>query len=307
MTADKSEDQQDQILDFLPEAELLAIPESNFSPGVLAAIWERKAAFKEEQAETDLIIRHDRLQQRAELSREHDGDRQHAETLFRQRMLEVEERSERLLQRAQEEELLAREHLNRVESHALVLGDGRRAYVDGKDNFRDESGATLRDGDKEEASRLHAAHPDASTWSEHTEAVQRQENAQQLREKVEKLRQDAAREDGKDLSTDQLDAKGKDYVRRLSNYENDLQTLADKNAGGSTHEQVTDDTLGGSDYMAAYGGTDRTTSYAAKLDTAPRTATVSKDFAAAAAGQGAPVKPVPAGTAPATPGTAPSA
>jgi hypothetical protein len=144
MTADKSEEQPEQILEFLPEAELLAIPESNFSPGILAAIWQRKATLKEEQVETELTLRHDRLQQRAELSREHDAEHLRAEILFRERMQEVEERSERLLVCAQEEELLAREHLKQVESRALVLADGRRAYVDGTDNYRDENGAALR-------------------------------------------------------------------------------------------------------------------------------------------------------------------
>lgn len=307
MTADKSDDQQDQILDVLPEAELLAIPESNFSPGVLTAVWERKAALKEEQIETELVLKHDRLQQRAELSQEHDGDRRRAETVFRERMHEIEDRSEALLVRVQEEELLAHEHRRQVESHALVLSDGRRAYVDGKDNYRDEKGTTIRGDDKEEASRLHAAHPDASTWSEHAEAVQREESAQQLREKVEKLHQDAAREDGKGLSTDQLDARSQDYERRLSNYENNLQALADKNAADSSQGQVTDATLGGSDYMAAYGATDRTTSYAATLDKTSRAGTMTKDFATAAAGQGAPVKPAAPVPATAIPGSAPSA
>lgn len=35
MTADKSEDKQNQILDSLPEAELVDIPESNFGPAIL--------------------------------------------------------------------------------------------------------------------------------------------------------------------------------------------------------------------------------------------------------------------------------
>jgi hypothetical protein len=305
MTADKSEDQQDQILDFLPEAELLDIPESNFSPGVLAAIWQRKAALKEEQAETGLTLRHDRLQQRTELSREHDDDRRRAEFLFRQKMAEIEERSERLLQRAQDEELLAREHLKQVQSRALVLVDGRRAYVDGKDNYRDESGATLRDGDKEEASRLHAAHPNAATWSERAEAVQRQEKTRVITEKIENLRRDAAGEDGKHLSARELDDKSKVYEQRLSGYENDLKAMEDKNAVGPAHQQVTDDVLGGADYMAAYER-ERTTSFAATLATAPRTTTVAKDFAAATAGQAAPVKPRAPGPAPANPNNAPS-
>jgi hypothetical protein len=304
MTADQPDDQQEELLDFLPQAELLEIPESNFSPGLLSFIWQRKAAISEEQAEVNLALRRDRFQQQVEQSKKRDDEHLRAEILFHEKMQEIQERTEQLLIRAQEEELLANEHMRQVEKRALVLCDGRRAYVDGKDDYRDEKGAVLQGADKEEAQRLREAKPNAATWSEHAEAAQRQEEARHLKEDVQKLHDDAGKENGQGLSTDELDAKRKNYDLSLSDYESKLRDLADKNATGS--EKVTDDALGGSDYMAAYGGTERTISFASTLDK-PQAATMGAAFTAAAAGQGAPVKPASAVPAPANPATAPSA
>jgi hypothetical protein len=301
MTADQSNDQQEELLDFLPEAELLEIPESNFGPGLLSALWQRKATVAEERAEAELTLRHDRFQH-MELSKKHDDERFRAEVLFHEKMQEIQDRTDQLLIRAQEEERLAKEHMQLVETRALVLGDGRRAYVDGKDSYRDESGAILQGVDKEEAHRLHEARPEAATWSERAGAIQREESTQNLRAKIEKLHEDAAKEDSRGLSPDQLDAKSADYEHRLAESESKLQALAAQNADGA--QQISDETLGG-DYMATYGGTQRTTSFAATLDTS-RNTTMSNEFTAAAAGQGAPVKLAPATPAPAIP-AAPSA
>ena len=48
----------------------------------------------------------------------------------------------------------------------------------------------------------------AATWAEKTDAEQQVEQTRQLREKVQKLHDDAGKEDGKGLSAKELDAKG---------------------------------------------------------------------------------------------------
>jgi cytochrome b involved in lipid metabolism len=125
----------------------------------------------------------------------------------------------------------------------------------------------------------------AARWTEKTDAEQQVEQTVQLREKVEKLHDAAGKEDGNGLSAKELQAKGKDYEGRLSGYEKQVERQAqERTAALSVHEQITDATYGGSDYMVAYEGKDRTTSYAAALDGSQNTGNLKKDFAPAASG-----------------------
>jgi hypothetical protein len=298
MGSDKTIDQQLQDLEAVSESELLALPEANIPVGLLAAIWERTAAIKERKTEEDTVLRLDTQERRAEQSKERERDkaRELAFEQFQATMHDVQERSEKLLERLAQREIVAREHLREIDERAIVLKDGRHVYVGGKGDYLDAQGRALDGQDRDDAHALHQQNPKAATWAEKTDAEQQVEQTRQLREKVQKLHDDAGKEDGKGLSTKELDAKGNDYEKRLAEYEKAFQH--DTTATNSPHEQITDETYGGSDYMAAYEGKDRTTSYAATLDGSQPTGNLKKDFAPAAAGQGgqatAKTQPAPA-------------
>ena len=64
--------------------------------------------------------------------------------------------------------------------------------------------------------------PNAATWAEKIDAEQQYEQTRQLKEKVQKLHDDDAKEDGTGLSAEELEAKSKDYDSRLSGYEKEF-------------------------------------------------------------------------------------
>jgi hypothetical protein len=298
MGSDKTIDQQLQDLEAVPEAELLVLPEANIPVGLLAAIWERTAAVKEKRQEDETVLRFDTQERRVEQRKERERDvaREEALEQFQTTMHEVQERSEKLLERLAQQEIVEREHLREIDERAIVLKDGRHVYVGGKGDYLDAKSKTLTGQDRDDAHALHLQNPTAATWAEKTEVEQQIEHDRQLREKVQKLHDAAGKADGKGLSAKDMDAKGSDYQKRLAEYEKEFQR--DAASAPSIHEKITDATYGGSDYMAAYEGKDRTTSYSAGLDGAQSAASLKKDFAPAAAGQGAQAtskaQPVPA-------------
>lgn len=296
MTTDKTVEQQLQDLEAMPEEELLVLPEANIPAGLLAAIWERTVAIKEKKQEEDTALRIDTQERRSEQSKKRDEEcrRQEAFEQFQAAMHQVQDRSEKLLERLAQQEIVAREHLREIDERAIVLKDGRRVYVGGKGDYLDAQGKALDGQDRDDAHALHQLNPKAATWAEKSDAEQQVEQTRQLREKVQKLHDAAGGEDGKGLSARELDAKGNDYEKRLAEYEKEFRH--DAAATNAPHEQITDATYGGSDYMAAYEGKDRTTSYAGTLDGSQTTGNLKKDFAPAAAGQGdqAMAKPQPA-------------
>ena len=110
MGSDKTIDQQLQDLEAVSESELLALPEANIPVGLLAAIWERTAAIKEKKTEEDTVLRLDTQERRAEQSKERERDkaRELAFEQFQATMHDVQERSERLLERLAQREIVAR-------------------------------------------------------------------------------------------------------------------------------------------------------------------------------------------------------
>jgi hypothetical protein len=299
--ANKTIDQQLQELDTLPEAELLVIPEQNIPAGLLAAIWERTAAVKERKEAADSVLGRDDRQQRAVESKEHERQRRREQAFerFEATMRDVQQRSDRLAERIAEQEILARDRLRQIDARAIVLKDGRRIFVGQNGDYLNVQGGAIEGKDRDEARALHKQNPRVATWAERTDAEQQYEQTRQLREKVQKLHEHAGKEDGEGLSAEELEAKTKDYDSRLSGYEKEFQRQTeDRTAALSGHQQITDDTYGGADYMAAYENTDRTTSYAAKLDGTNNIAALRSTFAPAATGQGtqAAVKPQPSAT-----------
>ncbi len=213
MGSDKTIDQQLQDLEAVSESELLVLPEANIPVGLLAAIWERTAAIKEKKTEEDTVLRLDTQERRAEQAKERERDdaRERAFEQFQTTMHEVQERSERLLERLAEREISDRQRLREIDERAIVLKDGRHVYVGGKGDYLDAQGRALDGQDRDDAHALHLQNPKAATWAEKSDAEQQVENLRQLKEKVQTLDHDAGKEDGKGLSADQLEAKRKDY------------------------------------------------------------------------------------------------
>jgi hypothetical protein len=131
MGSDKTIDQQLQDLEAMPESELLVLPEANIPAGLLAAIWERTAVIKEKKQEDEAVLRLDTQERRVEQSKERARNeaRELAFEQFQTTMHEVQERSEKLLERLAQREIVAREHLREIDERAIVLKDGRHVYV----------------------------------------------------------------------------------------------------------------------------------------------------------------------------------
>src|SRR5207302_1602402 len=97
------------------------------------------------------------------------------------------------------------------DDNSLRLRDGRRVYVDG-DRYRDGQGRVLSGADEAEAARQHEYRPGASTWADKQSAEHQAAQAEQLRQKILKDRQEAGR-GGEDV---------KAVNDRLSGYEKEF-------------------------------------------------------------------------------------
>jgi molybdopterin converting factor small subunit len=150
MGSDKTIDQQLQDLEAVPESELLVLPEANIPAGLLAAIWERTAVIKEKKQEDETVLRIDTQERRVEQSKERarNDARELAFEQFQATMQDVQERSEKLLERLAQREIVARQHLREIDERAIVLKDGRHVYVGGKGEYLDAQGKALDGQDR---------------------------------------------------------------------------------------------------------------------------------------------------------------
>src|SRR5262249_28121189 len=74
---------------------------------------------------------------------------------YEREMEEIRERTDRLMERLDEQERACRRRLAAADARAIVLHDGRRVLVDGKSGYIDEAtGDALEGDDKAEAQRL---------------------------------------------------------------------------------------------------------------------------------------------------------
>jgi hypothetical protein len=281
----------EEDIDALSEDKLLALPEANVTPANLpklrslhAAALQRRNA-EELAREMDPSYTGPRFFTHAPRGEAERRARESEEflRLYEESMRQARDRSSELLDRIDHEQLMNRKRLEEIDARALTLKDGRKVYVGEDGDYLDREGHKLQGNDKDEASGLHELDPNAATWAERTEVERKNETLRQLRERVETLRDDAGKESGQGLSPDTLKARSDDYAKRLSGYEKEFQSqLQDRTAALSAQGQVTDDSFGGSDYMAAYGSSGRNTSHAATLDSQPNNGTLKKDFAPAA-------------------------
>jgi hypothetical protein len=282
------------LLQRLSPDELQEIPKGNLVPGMLTQVWSLLAGQAEQRNAAELAL---------ELSPDYTGprrltgagnpteakkreeERQRLQSIrfYEDTMHSVRDRTDILLERIDEQQRLTRKKLQDIEENALHLHDGRAAYVGQKGEYLDGQGRQLQGDDKREADTLHRQNPNASTWSQKDEMQRQYDEQQRLREKVQRLNDDAAADDGAALSDKARADKMKDTQGRLSAVEKEFGEHADvRTAALSSQKEVTDDTYGGSDYMAAYG---RNTSYAGSLDNS-QNKSLSASFKPAAAGQG---------------------
>ena len=152
---------------------------------------------------------------------------------YEQAMQEISERQDRLLLLIDAEEARIDERRREIDDNALRLRDGRRVYVDG-DRFRDGEGRVLTGADEAEAAHQHEYHPDASTWAQKKNIDDRYTEAQRLKDKILK-----DRENGQGTP--------EQASQKLDGYESEFHDKVEARA-----QQAPAD-FGSADYMADYG------------------------------------------------------
>jgi hypothetical protein len=159
-----------------------------------------------------------------------------------QDMQEYRERSDRLLARIEQQQLVVEKRRKEIEDNALKLHDGRRVYVDGS-QYRDEQGQVLEGRDRDEAAALHQQKPDASTWQDRQKTIAEADELERLKQKVLNDRQEAERGGDVSAANDRLSGYEKEFQNSFETTRTEIaaQTPTDLAASYST------------DYMAAYG------------------------------------------------------
>lgn len=282
----------------LDEAEQLVIPEDAILPENLAEIWARNAAtklkqdldeFNLEMSEDFHGIRHftrddpdgKKAEQKEEEQRRREIYLQKLEQ-FQETMDDVRERSDRLLERIDREERIARKRLQEDEEKAIRLRDGRRVYVGAKGQYVDEQGRELKGRDRDEARQRQQQSPDATTWAQRKEDAERYENDERMREQVQRFKEKAAAENGKGLSERELGATAKEEETGIAEYEAKFNDYEAHLPQGDT----LDKRLSTADYSAYETPDPQRTSYAGTVDGKPGSA-LGDHFTPAASGKGA--------------------
>lgn len=239
-------------LETIPDGELLTLPTGAIPPGWLSEFFGRRAALIHQQDTDELALelsgdstRHlmifPGMDPKEKRRREEEARR--SALLADQEMLEYRERSDRLLARIEQHQLVVEKRRKEIEDNALKLHDGRRVYVDGS-QYRDEQGRVLEGRDREEAAALHQENPNASTWQDRQKTIAEADELERLKQKVLNDRQEAER-GGQDVSAanDRLSGYEKEFQNNLKTTRADIaaKTPTDLAASYST------------DYMAAYG------------------------------------------------------
>jgi hypothetical protein len=237
--------------DTLPEGELLALPEGSIPPGWLSEFFARRAAavYQQDSNELALELSGDSslhlmifrdMDPREKRRRKEEEDRRRL--LAEQELQEYRERSDCLLARIEQQQLVVEKHRKEIEENALKLRDGRRVYVDGS-QYRDEQGRVLEGRDRDEAAALHTQKPNASKWQDRQKTIAEADELERLKQKVLIDRQEAER--GGDVNA----AK-----ERLSGYEREFQNnLENKPAVIAAKAPADLAASYSTDYMAAYG------------------------------------------------------
>jgi hypothetical protein len=207
----------------LPDSELLNVPTDNLRPGELVRAFQVKAvetAKKLAAAQPDevtLMLLAERREEAKEAEHE-----------------ELHRREERLLAELDKREQELFERAEGLDTRAIKLDDGRRAYVDG-DKYRDAEGRELKDADRAQAEIHHLDHPNAATWQEKHDLDEQFFAATRMRHQIEELQEGKA---------------GANEATVLSRYEKQLQT---QSSGALSRAPVAAD-YADVDYMGALLG-----------------------------------------------------
>ena len=238
-------------LDALPEGELLTLPDGAIPPGWLSEFFARRAALIQQQDSNELalelsgdsslhlMIFRD-MDPKEKRRRKDEEDRRRL--LADQELQEYKERSDRLLARIEQQQLVVEKHRQEIEDNALKLHDGRRVYVDG-DQYRDEQGRVLEGTDRAEAAALHNQKPNASTWQDRQTAIEQADELKRLKQKVLDDRQEAERGGDVSAANARLSGYEKEFQNNLETKPTDIAAKAPADLAASYS----------SDYMAAYG------------------------------------------------------
>ena len=162
--------------------------------------------------------------------------------LAEQELQEYRERSDRLLARIEQEQIVVEKHRKEIEDNALKLHDGRRVYVDGN-QYRDEQGRVLEGRDRDEAAALHNEKPNASTWQDRQTTIEQADELKRLKQKVLDDRQEAERGGDVSAANDRLSGYEKEFQNNLETKPTDIAAKAPADLAASYS----------TDYMAAYG------------------------------------------------------
>ena len=157
----------DDDIETMPEDDLLTIPSGNVPPGLLTMLWARHSAViyqrRIEELNRELsgaYTRHVMLFPGQSPEEKRRREEEEARRRYVQAMLDIQQRSDRLLAAIEFRENEIDQHRQEIEDRALKLHDGRRVYFDGT-GYRDETGRVLAGSDATEAEVLYRERPDA--------------------------------------------------------------------------------------------------------------------------------------------------
>jgi hypothetical protein len=245
-----SESEEDDF-DALPEGELLTLPGGAIPPGWLSEFFARRAALVHQQDSNELalelsgdsslhlMIFRD-LDPKEKRRRKEEEDRRRL--LAEQELQEYRDRSDRLLARIEQQQIVVEKRRKEIEDNALKLHDGLRVYVDGN-QYRDEQGRVLEGTDRAEAAALHHEKPNASTWQDRQKTIEEADELARLKQKVLNERQEAERGGGVSAANDRLSGYEKEFQDSLETTRTEIAAKAPAELAASYS----------TDYMAAYG------------------------------------------------------
>jgi hypothetical protein len=223
-----------------------------------------------------------------EKRRREEEEHRRAWLAYEESMREIRDRSDRLLAQIEVRQREIEKRRDEIEDNALSL-HGHRVYVDG-DHYRNEQGRVLEGRDHDEATALHRAKPDASTWEEKQDIERRADDAKRLKENVNRELQEAEKS-GQGLSADEQGRQRREAEQRITGYEKEFNDKVETTRSSAAAKAQGDlAATYSTDYAAAYGSaeTGRTTSYAKAQ--AGEGQTLATNFTPAAEGQSGPEK-----------------
>jgi len=238
----------DDDIETMPDGDLLTLPSGNVPSGLLTLLWARHSALIYQRRIEELngelsgaYTRHVMLYPGQSPEEKRRREEEEARRRYVQDMLDIQQRSDRLLAAIEFRENEIDRHRQEIEDRALKLHDGRRVYFDGT-GYRDETGRVLAGSDASEAEVLHRERPDAPTWQERQKTIDQYDEMERLRQKVLQEEKQAAA-GGQGLSTAEMEQRRNDAQARMSSYEQqfDAQVKA-------AHDEMAKETDVGSAY-----------------------------------------------------------